>query len=1469
MNYANVFWLLAACVPVCGTAQDIATNVDWNTASDEQVILQAVELTTPTPANDVPNFATYYSAQHSPISAQPWPPLPCNADNFSAWDLGSNIWLLDDLDFDYNAVSAQTSQPMMAMDDDGGIYPPGGGGTNTYSPAGSFVSSFNPGTGLWIAQQAISGGNFIGIVSNTEADVQYQILSSDSLLATKWNSEGFIYGSEVTNWTAMSVTNVVGRTNTMLFFKILSWIDSYDMGIPDWWQLKYFGYVGIDPYGDPTGDGYSNLYCYQNGLNPFVFYPPPIPTAGVEALAGTSGVTISWDPAQGNVLNYTIYRNGSSIYTTASSNQLSYTDDSVNIDLTDPNDSDFPSYMVTANYSGGPDYGVYISVTNPRYAITTDIVRGNNGQAVLLVPNIPYGVTAIRVYAFPQGADYPDDYFDELSYLQPIYNFNPTVSSNYFDVPVSDFTTNGQYVIPASLLSPFNTYSNLSCRALGPNGTFGPDNIASMESSLPADLEIPPLVPFVNGTEQMKENLAFALEAADENNPFAFGIAANQYPEPPDYIFPANYACAGFYFPFDFGEPQYNYAFLDPFKPFEDNYFLRNFVYASTNLNSDGSLESDVYYDSSQSPPIQVYLPYPYYYPSLFSFPEYDYVTTGNTNDLQPQMSATADQWMYTGYEPNSPGQGNIGISESGANLYLNNGQYNIFGLEYQSAFQLFNSNGVALYTNTLIAGGSGVPDESSADSQYFYGQATPPQLETVGYFFGVPFQDYLPGLAGFNPTNTGPSEPQVLAVGQPMMMTAWAEEKIANSTSSKIGYLEQYFDQAYLADANGDMDTNQPTGILSPYGEFLATQPGKTFLTTVTDTNGNQGQVPVYTIALCTDVNRDGTFDPSFGSPDYTTPSHPFHFWVNDNNDSGDTGGNDIPGYPVTMDQTPNGLSGHINGTRDLIDFFPVYIDIHDLLEAMQTNQQYSGLQFVLSQADGALNFAYAQDSLTNAEAYLTDTNYAFFDEDFVVNPIPASGVTLGDGFLENILNGGSPVILVEAWTNTSNPLVLSVFQGTNIICQAPLYLNITGVEQMFRQKNLTDAVLGEVAGPSDRLNDYDVPNEPDTTSNNFVFLHGYNVNPNEARGTQSAVFRRMFWSGSHAKFYGVTWPGYLTQINFAGHTLFTPDYHSNVFNAFNTASSLSLFVASLTNGPVVVAAHSLGNMVVLDALDEYYAPISQYFMMDAAVASEAIDPALPQTNVMIDSAWLPYTNRLYSANWYSLFPTTNACSTLAWRGRLSNFNGASLYNFYSSGEEVLREFGFDPPTNIVSDVEQIVADYVVNQTPVESYVWVWQEKSKGIAANDVLLGSTHGGWKFNSYYSTDTVAQADALLTSQLQTNAFFDFTSPEFPYDAELEDPSLGAVYAYENRNRILSDAIPALSLPVGANPVPSFTPTGRNFDMQASYENGWPSDRPPRTVGAIAAGEWHHSDYQVVAYLYTYELFKEWVSLGNLQ
>jgi len=126
---------------------------------------------------------------------------------------------------------------------------------------------------LKVQVNSLSETNCSVTISNTHRDIQYEIQCKRD--KTNWVSLGFVFGSETTNWTAFDF-----RTTNAIYSKMLrvrSWIDSNGGGIPDWWQLRYFGNVDIDPYGNPEGDGWNNIQKFQNGMNPFRWYQPPPP----------------------------------------------------------------------------------------------------------------------------------------------------------------------------------------------------------------------------------------------------------------------------------------------------------------------------------------------------------------------------------------------------------------------------------------------------------------------------------------------------------------------------------------------------------------------------------------------------------------------------------------------------------------------------------------------------------------------------------------------------------------------------------------------------------------------------------------------------------------------------------------------------------------------------------------------------------------------------------------------------------------------------------------------------------------------------------------------------------------------------------------------------------------------------------------------------------------------------------------
>jgi len=116
-----------------------AVSQDANSLSDLQVMLQVIESVPPAPAASAPMAGTFYSAQHAPGTRLAWPPLPSN-NGLPVWNLGDDVYLLDDRQVDYSLPmsSRMAGGGMMGADD---LTPAGsgGGGTN-----GFYSDSFTP-----------------------------------------------------------------------------------------------------------------------------------------------------------------------------------------------------------------------------------------------------------------------------------------------------------------------------------------------------------------------------------------------------------------------------------------------------------------------------------------------------------------------------------------------------------------------------------------------------------------------------------------------------------------------------------------------------------------------------------------------------------------------------------------------------------------------------------------------------------------------------------------------------------------------------------------------------------------------------------------------------------------------------------------------------------------------------------------------------------------------------------------------------------------------------------------------------------------------------------------------------------------------------------------------------------------------------------------------------------------------------
>jgi len=127
---------------------------DVNAMSDEQVLLRAVEMMPTIPADSLPPVGTFYSAQHAPGTAQPWPPLPVNSRQVPVWDMGDGVYLMADEQVDYSVAPLSLMSLRMAngmrTSADGFNLPPGG---DFYSDSFNYTMPTN---GLWLQMVSAS-----------------------------------------------------------------------------------------------------------------------------------------------------------------------------------------------------------------------------------------------------------------------------------------------------------------------------------------------------------------------------------------------------------------------------------------------------------------------------------------------------------------------------------------------------------------------------------------------------------------------------------------------------------------------------------------------------------------------------------------------------------------------------------------------------------------------------------------------------------------------------------------------------------------------------------------------------------------------------------------------------------------------------------------------------------------------------------------------------------------------------------------------------------------------------------------------------------------------------------------------------------------------------------------------------------------------------------------------------------------
>lgn len=1079
----------------------------------------------------------------------------------------------------------------------------------SYGEAGNFEEGDGPiaysyaPESLWLELTGVSNNVAYLIVHGTVADVAYEILSKKSLTNSEWAGEQVVIGTQGQDWTPTMVA--IGTRTNELFFWARTLVDTDGDGLPDWWELGHgldpnnadTGGTGVsDGYKDGDNDGWTNLQEYQNGTSPSSFNTPAAPQGfSVSYRIATGLVEFNWQSVLGPVTGYSIrfedpHNNN---YQTFNLSPVStsytnyYSPTNLNVEYWPP------QCWIQAHYPGGDSaWSPGVTLLEPTIIPHGTLVRGPQGGCYLVVSALPESTASLLLSRVNYGVPYGEP--DRVA---------------EFTIEVSNLI-NGTFLLPEGWTMPLTIVGSPYFDPLyDPYKNYG-WHLQTVTATGSQSLDIPlgyngwwdRGIPFFDGRAQLKQNLSFLLRAATPNESFGYYYDYEK-PGKPTYFIgsPASYAYASFIVP-ENGWGTYDTHMLE-FWPFDEHSRYRNFAFDPSRLSVGGQLDTGVFWEASYSAPT---LPYPatnrFVYPTnLVTFPTL--------------LGASDARWLY--WHEFVPWSGwswdEIGITQPG-DLVMATGYRNLFGLSYLSAKLAWGATEGE--TATLTAGGS-----ISFALGYIYPETEQPSFQNHGYYF-APVREFdladvpLPGHTVFAPTNLTPL--LVASVGdQNFTLAGYAKLAVTNGYPGVYGYLGQYFDKA-LKMTNGVVTTNE-TGILSPYGEFFPAEPGMTALVTLPDLDTNErGTATVYVVSMNLDANHDGTMDRTFAGPDTTTAQRAFVFWVNDDHD-----------VPANSSYPERDLEGGefdhaddiIRSARDLEDFARLWIS------GVPPISSLSGHSVTLHWRNFTGSPAiklYSPWEADGGNLYLSDTNIAnnLIGRTAYGEVAPGDSYTFGNLFFSDY---GRRHFIFEGSGVGKGELVLTIYQGTNVLAETSLWLDLKNIKDMYEwasAENVTDDIP-----PSDWVSrlktNYVTLHQPDETKQIIVFVHGINNTESQCQLSTATTLKRLYWSGYRGKVAGFRWPcGYFPPNG----TLNPYQFNRSEFYAFKAATAFTNYLNFLATRPdltdytVSILAHSQGAAIVSEALNQG-ATFDNVILSQAAMPAHAYDGNVPTLQKLLNA--------------------------------------------------------------------------------------------------------------------------------------------------------------------------------------------------------------------------------------------------------
>jgi alpha-tubulin suppressor-like RCC1 family protein len=454
------------------------------------------------------------------------------------------------------------------------------------------------------------------------------------------------------------------------------------------------------------------------------------------------------------------------------------------------------------------------------------------------------------------------------------------------------------------------------------------------------------------------------------------------------------------------------------------------------------------------------------------------------------------------------------------------------------------------------------------------------------------------------------------------------------------------------------------------------------------------QGESHAYLLVpaeLMVDANRDGQMsfdDETIHGFDETAEDKPYRFWLNDDDDTErdaeESGGNPTESESVPAPRPDYSLH-EIVSKRNLEDFGRLWIYLGGLQDAIVSGNIQIGLRWknVTPGTTPAINIYPSFDG-DGSDNYLKDDTAAQNQISGVFNE------AVRDKFDRQTVDTNSTFIFKQNYwggLTTDNPKKCLLFEGKSegkgeleivffdqsnaeIGTGGSLWLDIKNIKKMYERFD------SATAHPWENVTFDPDPNEEDTV---IVFVHGWRMSPESAGNFSETMFKRVWHRGFRGRFAAFHWDtwwndsaGWLPfQIGDAIDA-YLSHYNDSEYVAWQSGAALKQFVDQLPFETKNIIAHSMGNIVASEALEEGMS-VANYVLLQAAVPSACYDEN--EQRIRQASQYVLSAGPLSFTMWDSPTPdedTDSATRALAYRGTLQSIGAnATLINFYLPNDQ------------------------------------------------------------------------------------------------------------------------------------------------------------------------------------------------------